>query len=74
MNEELYTRESIKCFVEEWLIWPSDISREYRRIIDREDKAMDRNAKVFSAAIAIGVCVGLDAPVLATTEYQERVG
>jgi hypothetical protein len=73
-NEELYTRESIKCFVEEWLIWPSGISREYRRIIDREDKAMDRNTKVFSAAVAIGVCVGLAASVLATTEYRERAG
>jgi len=52
----------------------SDISREYRRILDREDKAMDRDAKVFSAAIAIGVCFGLAASVLATTEYRERAG
>lgn len=73
MNEELYTRESIKCFIE-WLIWPSGISREYRRILDREDKAMDRDAKVFSAAVAIGVCFGLAASVLATTEYRERAG
>jgi hypothetical protein len=43
-------------------------------IIDREDKAMDRDAKVFSAAIAIGVCVGLAASVLATKEYRERAG
>lgn len=35
---------------------------------------MDRDAKVFSAAIAIGVCVGLAASVLATTEYRERAG
>ncbi|EPH97608.1 hypothetical protein D922_00184 [Enterococcus faecalis 06-MB-DW-09] len=35
---------------------------------------MDRDAKVFSAAIAIGVCVGLAASVLATKEYRERAG
>lgn len=35
---------------------------------------MDRNTKVFCAAVAIGVCVGLAASVLATTEYRERAG